>query len=165
VIPGIRAAADRADHDMPVSDLQTLHARMNWFLRMTRVIAAFAILGGVGSALVAAIGLYGVIAFQVRSTLREIGVRIALGSGSSRIMLSVMRESMVRVAPGLLAGLALGILAVPALSRFVSGGTKPPSVLLLGVVVVGMLLIGALAALEPALRASRLSPLTVLRDS
>jgi predicted permease len=164
VLPGIRAAVARADHELPVSDLQTLHERMNWFMRMTRVIAAFAILGGVGSALVAAIGLYGVIAFQVRCTLREIGVRIALGSGSSRVMFSVVRESMIRVAPGLLAGMALGILAVPGLGRFVGGGTKPPSFLLLGAVVVGMLLIGIVAAIEPALRASRLSPLTVLRD-
>ena len=164
VLPAVRTAVARVDHDLPVSDLQTLRDRMDWFLRMSRVIAAFGILGGIGSAAVAAIGLYGVMSFQVRSQIREIGVRMAIGAASSRVMRDVVRESLIRVAPGLLVGMALGLAAVPVLSRFMQGGTQPPALLLLAGVCISMIAIGVTAALEPALRAARLSPQVVLRQ-
>jgi hypothetical protein len=163
-LAGVRAAVARVDSELAVGDLQTLHAFMAWMFRMSRVIAAFGALGGIASAIIAAIGLYGVIAFQVRSQMREIGVRMAIGAGSSRIMLGVMRESVVRVAPGLIAGMALALAAVPMISRVASAGSRPPSAMLLGTVCVAMLLIGVVAALGPALRAARLDPLVVLRQ-
>jgi putative ABC transport system permease protein len=164
IVGSIRPAITSVDRDLPVSDLQTLRARMNWYLRMSRVIAGFCVLGGVGSAIVAAIGLYGVMSFQVRSRIREIGVRMAIGAGSNRIMAEIVRESVARVAPGLLVGMAVAVTAVPALSRFMQGGTKPPAMMLLAVVCVSMVAVGIAAALEPALRASRTSPQVVLRQ-
>jgi putative ABC transport system permease protein len=164
IVGGIRAAVARVDRELPVADQQTLRARMNWMMRMSRVIAGFCVLGGIGSALVAAIGLYGVMSFQVRSQIREIGVRMAIGAASNRIMRDIVRESIRRVAPGLLIGMAAAITAVPMLSRFMQPGDPPPAQILLCIVCACMTLIGIAAALEPALRAARLSPQVVLRQ-
>jgi ABC-type antimicrobial peptide transport system permease subunit len=136
---------------------------MDWFLRMSRVIAAFGVFGGLASALVAAVGLYGVIAFQVRSRTREIGVRMSVGAGSARILALFVGESLRRVLPGLGVGFAAALLVAPLVARVLPGTAAPPDALLLAVVALGMAAVGVLAALEPALRATRVEPQVVLR--
>jgi putative ABC transport system permease protein len=165
LLPAIRAAVAAIDPQLPVEELQTLRARMDWLLRMPRVLAAFGMIGGFASALVAAIGLYGVISFQVRTRTREIGIRMAVGAGARRIMREVIRESLVRVAPGLAVGLAIGI-AGGRLATSATGGASggPPPGLLFACVAAGMAAIGVLAGLEPALRAARTEPQDVLKD-
>ncbi len=162
-LPGIRRIVARIDRELPLDELQTLQARMDWFLRMSRVIAAFGMFGGLASVLVAAVGLYGVISFQVRTRAREIGVRMAVGADARRVVRLFLLESMRRVVPGLAVGFALALFAVPLVGRFAGGTGAPPDALLLGGVVLGMLAIGAMAALEPAVRAVRVDPQVVLR--
>jgi putative ABC transport system permease protein len=164
LLPLIRAAVARVDGRLAVEDLATLDDRMNWFLRMTRVISMFGVFGGVASALVAAIGLYGVMAFQVRSRFREIGIRMAVGASSGRIVFEVVRESVVRVAPGLAVGMVGGVLASWVIDRFGGTGGAAPSALVLAGVLAAMLGIGVVAGFGPALRAGRLNPLEVLRS-
>ena len=159
----MRAAVARVDAQLPVEELQTLRARMDWFLRMSRVIAGFGVFGGIASALVAAVGLFGVIAFQVRSRHREIGTRMAVGASSRRIVLQFVRESVLRVLPGLVVGALFSAAVAPMVAAF-AGGTGSPDVLLFAVVISGMLAVGIVAALHPAWRASRLDPQVVLRS-
>lgn len=164
VLDGMRRTVARIDRELPLDELQTLQARMDWFLRMSRVIAAFGVFGGLASVVVAAIGLYGVISFQVRARTREIGVRMAVGADARRVVRLFVLESVRRVVPGLAVGFALALLAVPLVGRFVGGAGAPPDALLLSAVLLGMLGVGALAALEPAVRAVRVDPQVVLRS-
>src|SRR5690606_1651569 len=163
VLAGMRTTVARIDRELPLDELQTLQARMDWFLRMSRVIAAFGVFGGIASVLVAAVGLYGVISFQVRARAREIGVRMAVGADARRVVRLFVLESIRRVVPGLAVGFALALLAAPFVGRFVGGAGAPPDALLLGAVLLGMLGVAALAALEPAVRAVRVDPQVVLR--
>jgi hypothetical protein len=163
-VGGVRGAVRRVDPEIPVSQLETLDERMRYYVRMPRVIAGFGVLGGVASALVAAIGLYGVMSFQVRLRRREIGIRMAVGAARRRIMREIVLDSLRRVMPGLALGVAGPLLAAPLLTRNApSTASAPP--LLLGSVAVSLmlLLIGVAAAPEPALRAARLDPQEVLR--
>jgi putative ABC transport system permease protein len=164
VLGDVRAAVARVDRRLPVDQLETLAARMAYFSRMYRVIAGFGMLGGLGSAIVAGIGLYGVMSFQVRARRRELGIRMAVGAARSTIMLGIVRDSLVRVAPGLVCGAALALAAVPLLRAAGPATAAPPLVLITAVVAVALLGIGVIAAAEPALRASRTDPQDVLRS-
>jgi ABC-type antimicrobial peptide transport system permease subunit len=108
------------------------------------------------------VGVYGVIAASVAGRTREIGVRVALGASSARVLGMVMKEGMVLSGLGLLIGVALGA----GLSRFASSllvGVRPTDPL----TYVGMALLLAavtgLACLVPARRASRVDPMVALR--
>lgn len=167
VVGGVRDAVRRVDGRLPVEELQTLRARMDWFLRMTRVIAGFGVFGGLGSALVAAVGLYGVMAFQVRTRRREIGIRMAMGAAAPRIVAEVLRESLARVAPGLIAGIGFALVSVPSLAGVIGvpiAATGMDRLLVVCLASAGiLLLVGLAAGAEPAVRASRLDPQEVLR--
>lgn len=165
-IPHVRDAVRRVDERVPVEELDTLRARMDWFLRMMKVIAAFGALGGAGSAVVAGVGLYGVMSFQVRARRRELGIRMAVGAAARRIMGDVIRESVLRIAPGLVVGIGFALVAVPWIASLAGVENYAYVWRLLAISAaagLALLAIGVAAALEPALRASRLDPQEVLR--
>lgn len=167
VLGGVRDAVRRVDERIPVEQLQTLRARMEWFGRMMKVIAGFGAFGGLGSALVAAIGLYGVMSYQVRVRRREIGIRMAVGAGRRRIVGEIVRETVRRVLPGLATGIAVAMVAVPLLASRDPDADIPAAIAraaeLSAIAAALLLAIGVVAAVEPALRASRLDPQEVLR--
>lgn len=124
----------------------------------TTVFSAFAMV----AVLITAIGLYGVVAAGAIGRLKEIGIRIALGARGTHVVAVVVRESVLSVASGLVAGAALAAVA----SRWLSGilfQTSPgePGVLLLTAFV--LLLVSVLAVAAPTIRAMRTNPATVLR--
>jgi len=113
--------------------------------------------------LIAAIGLYGVIAYTVSRRRTEIGVRVALGAAPGAVIRMVLAESGVMVAIGVAIGLALAI----ALSRYAAAllyGLTPldPTSFAVGAIVLAS--ISALAAWIPARRAARLAPSVALRE-
>ena len=117
--------------------------------------------GGLGT-LLAAIGLYGVIAFSVARRTKEIGLRMALGAKPGGVMAMVMRQGFTLVVAGLVVGRAAGGrrgvgAARPALRRH---ALRPVG---LAAAMAAMLLAGALANAVPARRAMRVEPLTALR--
>jgi predicted permease len=117
--------------------------------------------GGLGT-LLAAIGLYGVIAFSVARRTREIGVRMALGANPGGVLSMVMRQGFTIVAIGLVAGTVLAAAAAVALQGLLYGVT-PFDPVAWGFAVTAMLLAAALANLLPARRAMRIDPMTALR--
>ena len=117
--------------------------------------------GGLGT-LLAAIGLYGVIAFSVARRTREIGVRMALGAKPGGVLSMVMRQGLTIVAVGLVVGAVLAGAAASAL-RGLLYGISPFDPLAWGFAITAMLLAAALANFMPAQRAMRIDPMTALR--
>jgi predicted permease len=117
--------------------------------------------GGLGT-LLAAIGLYGVIAFSVTRRTREIGVRMALGARPAGVMSMVMRQGFVIVLVGLLAGSLLAAGAASALRGLLYGIT-PFDAVAWGMAIAAMVVAAALANFVPARRAMRVDPMTALR--
>jgi putative ABC transport system permease protein len=118
---------------------------------------------GSAALLLAAVGIYGVLAYQVRQRTREIAIRMALGSDALGILRLILREGALLVVVGLAVGLA-GALALRGLiaSQLYGVGALDPGVLL---AVTGILAIASLAAcLGPARRASRVSPVVALAE-
>jgi predicted permease len=117
--------------------------------------------GGLGT-LLAAIGLYGVIAFSVARRTREIGVRMAIGANPSAVLSMVMRQGFSIVAIGLVAGLALAAGASFALRGLLYGIT-PFDPIAWGLALTAMLAAAGLANFIPARRAMRIDPMNALR--
>jgi len=162
VMQAIRAAMKRVDPNLPIEDLKTLPQQVKENVFLDRMIgtlsAAFAAL----ATLLAAVGLYGVLAYSVAQRTREIGVRMALGADSSKVRLMVMRQ----VAMMTLIGGAIGIIAALAMGRAARSllyqleGHDP---LVIVVSAVALALVALAAGLIPAIRASRIDPTAALR--
>ena len=112
--------------------------------------------------LLAAIGLYGVMAYTIARRTSEIAIRIALGATRTRIARSVVKEAMIVV----VTGFAVGIIAALWLARPLSAllfGLEPNDLSTIAAVGVVMILTGGLAAYLPSRRAARIDPVTALR--
>jgi predicted permease len=117
--------------------------------------------GGLGM-LLAAIGLYGVIAFSVARRTREIGVRMAIGANARSVLSMVMQQGLTIVAVGLVIGSILAAAAASALQGLLYGIT-PFDPIAWGLAMTAMLVAAACANYVPARRAMRIDPMTALR--
>ena len=161
---GIREAVRQVDANLPLGEVRTMEQvkeqSMLWAKQPTWVVGAFA---GV-AALLAALGLYGVLAHAVTQQRREIGIRMALGARPGDVVSTYVLRSALSM---LLVGLAAGLAGAFALTRALKSLLFEVSALdpvALAVACVLMTLVGMLAALIPASRAARVDPMTVLRD-
>ena len=158
----IRREVARLDSSMPIFEMKTLRGQLDETLSAERLVAVLSAAFGVLATLLAAIGLYGVMAFVVERRTKELGLRMALGAARGQVVWMVMREVLVLL--GL--GLAAGIPTAYVLTRSVSSqlfGVKPadvPTALLALAVLAG---VAALAGFVPARRASGIDPMTALR--
>jgi putative ABC transport system permease protein len=122
--------------------------------------AAFGLIG----LLLAVIGIYGLVAFSVAQRTRELGIRRALGASRARILRSVVLASLGGVLAGVTPGLILGALGGRLLSAFLVDVSSFDPLTAVGVMSL-VLATAAVASVGPAVRASRVDPLEVLRDS
>ena len=159
----LRERMRQFDPNIPVVGLQTLEEQIGYSLRTERLVASLsAVFGGLAT-LLAAIGLYGVMAYSVTRRTREMGIRMALGATRANVVGIVMREAGVMVAAGLGLGIPLA-LALADLIRSQLFGLDPRDPLtLLGAALV-LTVAGGLAGFLPALRASSVNPSTALRQ-
>ena len=162
IIANIPKVVSALDPTLPVADLRTMPEQIRQNVSLDRVItvlsAAFASL----ATLLAAIGLYGVLAYTVSQRTREIGVRMALGAAPARVRSMVLRQvgvmTAVGSAIGLAAAVALGRLAESLLFKL---NGYDPSVL--SASACALVAVALLAGLLPAHRAAQIDPMQALR--
>jgi len=121
------------------------------------------LLFGLAAALLASLGIYGVVSYSVAQRTGEMGIRMALGAAPSGIRWLVLRQGLAPVA----AGLACGLAASLAVGRVVSSqlfGVSPVDPPTLAGVVLVLGTVAAIATLGPARRATRVDPVVALRD-
>jgi predicted permease len=160
---GIRDAVRQVDPHLPLGEVKTMEQvkeqSMLWAKQPTWVVGAFA---GV-AALMAALGLYGVLAHAVTQQRREIGIRMALGARPGDVVSHTLRSALSMLLVGLAAGLAGAFALTRALkSLLFEVSALDPAALALACLL--MTLIGVLTAAIPASRAAGVDPMTVLRD-
>jgi len=163
VMPGIREAVREIDKHLPLGDVMTMEQvkqqSILWAKQPSWVLGAFA---GV-AALMAALGLYGVLANAVTDQRREIGIRMALGARPSDVLAHTLRSALSMLAVGLAVGLAGAFALTRALkSLLFEVSALDPVALALACVL--MTLVGILAAWIPASRAAGVDPMMVLRE-
>ena len=162
VVDQLRQAAARFNPIVPPRGLRTLESRM----AETRVAPKFqAMLFGTFAAialLLSAAGLYGALSHAVARRQRELGIRTALGAAREGLLGMVLRQGMTVAALGLAAGLAGAVALTRVLARFLFDVSPTDPVTFAGV---SALLLGAsaMACLVPALRATRVDPVEVMR--
>ncbi len=160
---GIREAVRQVDPNLPLGDVMTMERvkerSMLWAVQPTWVVGAFA---GV-AALLASLGLYGVLAYAVTQQRREIGIRMALGARPGKVLSGVLRSASSMLIVGLGGGL-VGAFALTRVTKSILFDVSPLDPAALAVACVAMTLVGLLAAWIPANRAARVDPITVLRD-
>ena len=128
-----------------------------------RLMATLSGFFGFLAAILAMVGLYGVMSYMVVQRRNEIGVRIALGADRSNILLMIVREAATLLATGLLVGTCLALAAGTAAASLVYG-LKPRDPLTLAAAIAGMAIVGLAASLLPAQRAASMNPMTALRE-
>ncbi len=159
----IQRAAERVDPRLRATGIQTMDQRINTYLAKERMLATIATLFGFLALVLAAVGLYGVMAHAVTRRTKEIGLRMALGARRSQVLDMILADGAVVA----FAGVALGIPAALALSRFLSSllfDVKPGDVGSLAAPLAIMLGLAITAVLLPAWRATRVDPMAALRD-
>jgi predicted permease len=158
----VQRAVAEIDRNVPVAEMRTQEEQIRMTLGTERMFAGVVGSFGVIAALLAAIGLYGVMAYAVTRRTNEIGIRLALGAGRGDVQWMVLRESLWMVA----AGLGVGIPAALALTKLIEQalyGIKandPASFVAAGAL---MIVVAAIAAWIPARRAARVDPMRALR--
>jgi predicted permease len=158
----VRREVANLDAHLPVYDMRTMEQQLDASLGGERAVAALSSAFGLLATLLAAIGLYGVMAYTVARRTREIGIRIALGAARRSVLGIVLREvgwmTAIGVAIGIPAAIASGRLVHSVL--FGVAAVEPP--ILAGAVVL-IAAIALLAGYFPARRATRVDPITALR--
>jgi len=159
----VRDAIWRVDKEQPIGAVRTMDEQLSNSLTRRRFSVTLLTGFGVVAVSLAAIGLYGVLAFVVAQRRREIGLRMALGAQARDVITDVLGQGLRLALVGVAAGIGLA-LAATRLLRSLLYGTSPTDTLTYVAVATLLVIIAAGASFVPALRASRVDPLTALRD-
>jgi predicted permease len=158
-----REAIWQVDRDQPISEIATLRELVARDLARPRFLTLLLGLFGALALGLAAVGLYGVIAYAVGRRTHEIGIRMALGAAPHRVLVGVLGRALALTG----AGLALGLLGALATTRLLSGllfGVAPTDPATLVAVALVLSATALAASLQPARRATRVDPLAALRE-
>jgi predicted permease len=160
--PLVREAVQSVDSNLALFDVKTQVDQIDESIAGDRLFAGFTAAFAALALLLACLGLYGVISYNVSRQTSEIGIRMAIGADARRVLIHVMRENMLLV----LVGIALGIGGSLALTRLVSNmllGLAPNDPLTITLAAVTLVGVAAVSSYLPARRASRIQPTRALR--
>ena len=162
--PEVRAAVRRIDPQLAVAELRTMDDVVTQALRQPRVSAVLIAGFSLGALLLAAMGLFGVVAGSVNRRRHEIAVRLALGAGHGRVLRLVLGEGAVLVVLGLAVGVP-GIYFAGRILRGVLVGVSPFDPATLGAVATGLAAVALVACYVPARRVAAIEPAQAFRDA
>jgi predicted permease len=158
----VRETVSRGAPDVPITDLRTMEQQVRENLATERFVAGASTAFAVLATALAALGLYGVLAYSVAQRSREIALRFALGAPAARIRSMVLRQVGAMALTGVVLGIVAALLLGRAARSLLFGVEAADPVALLGAaVVLGVVMLGA--AYIPARRASRVDPMVALR--
>src|SRR5579872_662980 len=162
VFNSLRAAVRNVDSAVPMYDMRTLDHTMEVSLLTERLLATLSSVFGCLATVLAALGLYGVMAFMVSRRTREIGIRMALGAGQGSVVWMVLRETLTLAGIGVGIGL-VGAYAVTRLIQAQLFGVQATDLLTMTAAALGIAGVTALAGYLPAQRATAIDPMNALR--
>lgn len=164
VSPGLLGATiSEIDPDLPVPPLLPFERHVTeWFAPLRLQLLVIGVFGTVG-AMLAALGVYALVAFLVSDRTREIGIRRALGEPTTRLLARILGDSLATACLGAVAGLALAVASRAALRSLVSGIDATVDLATALVVVVTVAGIALLSSTLPARRATAIDPMITLR--
>ena len=158
------AAVRELDAQLPVERVQSMDAVLDEVLVAERFRALLLQIFAGAALILASVGIYSVLSYLVRGRRREIGIRAALGARTSSLLGMVLLEGLKPALLGIVIGIAGALMAARLLDKLVFG-VKASDPVTLAIVAGALLIVSIAASLLPAWRATRLDPLTVLRDS
>jgi predicted permease len=164
-VGGIRQAVREVESNLPLHDIKTQIEQSDETLSMERLFAKLLTLFGLLAQQLAAIGLYGVMAYSVSQRTHEIGIRMALGATRGNVLRMIVAQGMSLT----LAGVVLGLGGAYVLTKYLESltsmlfGVKPRDPLTFVVIAVGLTLVALVACLIPARRATKVDPMIALR--
>src|SRR5215475_9460910 len=163
VIGAVRQAAREIDANLPLYNIKTLARQVDESLAQERLISALSGFFGLLSLLLAAIGLYGILAYAVSRRTREIGIRIALGAHPGTVLRMVLRQGLILTLLGVGFGLAASLGATRLIASQLFDVTPTDSVTFVAAPIL-LLTVALLAGLVPAMRATNVDPLIAIRQ-
>jgi predicted permease len=163
IIGAVRSTLAQLDPRLPFSEIVTMQQQVSESLWQERLLAVLAAIFSAVSILMAAAGLYGLLAYDASQRTREFGIRIAVGAPRSRVASLLLRDLLRIVLPGAVAGALICIL----LSRLVASalyGVRPTDPVSFSTALLAVIAIAAAASSLPVWRAMRVDPAAILRD-
>jgi predicted permease len=157
---------NKVDPNLPLYFVGTPKKNLDGFVATNRIIAALFSIFGVVAVVLAAVGIYGVMSFSVNQRTQELGVRMALGADSVRILGMVLRQGSRQIAVGLTLGIGLSF-GLATVGRDAIGnmlfGVSAQDPFTFGAVIALVTIVSLVATLAPARRATRVDPMLALR--
>jgi len=163
LLPALRVAGSETDPDLALWSPRTMDEILDEPLAQPRLGALLTSTFGLVALLLAAIGLFGVMASLVRERTREFGIRMALGASAGRVRMEVLQRAALVVGSGAVVGLVVA-LATSRLLAALLFGVSPTDPLALGFACLLLLAVASAAAYLPARRATSIDPVQALRN-
>jgi ABC-type antimicrobial peptide transport system permease subunit len=148
------------EHPAPVAI--SMEDTVNESLTSERILAMLAAFFGALALVITGIGLYGTLAYMTERRTGEIGIRMALGASRGNIALLISVENSLIAFLGCIVGLTASVMASRLVASFLFG-IRPQDPLAFGAAVVSLLLVAVIASLSPAIRATRIDPVSAIR--
>jgi putative ABC transport system permease protein len=162
ILPDLRNVIHAVSPDAVIPQATSMEEYFGRLIAQRRFnMLMLSLFGGLGL-VIAAVGIYGVMAYIVAQRTSEFGVRMALGAPRAGILMLVLRRAAIYMAVGLVAGLGAAVLLSKTVTTFLFR-VEPRDPVVYSVVAATLLLVGLVAALIPAFRASRVDPVVALR--
>ncbi len=164
IVPTARQIVASLDPSMPITAVQTMEQVVTESVGQPRLMSALTVLFGALAGLLAMVGVYGVMAFNVRRQRREFGIRLALGAEQSRVRNLVVGRGIVLALAGVAVG-GVGAWLLTGVLKTLLNDVKPTDGPVFTGTAVSVLIVAVLASYLPARAAGRVDPVIVLRDS
>lgn len=162
LVPTVKNLVDQQNHDLAVFRISTETEAIDRQVFTEKMTARLSSLFGMLALLLACLGLYGLLSYEVSRRTREIGIRMAVGAQSYNVIGLVLTKAVILIVGGAAAGIAIALGVTRLLTSFLFGVKAGDPITLLAVVAL-LVLIALAACYIPARRATKVDPLVALR--